>query len=338
MDQSNIRYVYKGRRSEYVLVDYKPFAFGPYSRLYRAVDSDNSLVVIKTFPLSEPLENWNLFYNELMAGKLLDHPNILPVLDFGTQADIEFGYISPFLVVPYCKGGSFLDLFKHFDFLNLSHILPWIEQVALAIDYSHSRGVIHGDIKPSNILFLDEKKNHVVLADFGIAKFFPISDEITQPPLSKAKSEEGPSLYVSPEQLVSHIQTPQSDIYSFALIIFRMITGRMPFDVSSPLYQQIKSKIDGKLLDAYELNPVVYPGVSKVLKKALSPSPNHRPQRAIEFVDELRLAQTHFERKAFFRLPSFWKSLSPQHRIMLFTGIITAVATIVAAIISVMFK
>jgi len=125
----------------------RPFAFGRASVLYEGLDSDGRAICIKLYHKAKSIY-LDDFARELTALRNLQHPNILPVLDFGIDTTD-----TPFIVVPMCKGGDLRSVLRTGRaFLPVREAIPLLAQVASAIDFAHGRGFIHGDIKPENIL------------------------------------------------------------------------------------------------------------------------------------------------------------------------------------------
>jgi serine/threonine protein kinase len=265
--------VLEGEKDTYSLKD-EPFAHGRMSLLFEATTGRGAEVCAKVFMSSpEWLEGDPLaqFFRELNAQSHVKHPNILPVLDFG-------GLERPFLVLPMCRGGNLRSLMQTRDFHPLSDAIPILRQVASAIDAAHEGGIIHGDIKPENILFDDDQVG-VYLSDFGISKYYAIEERfstMTGPPA-------GTTVYLSPEQLSRARQSPRSDLYSFGMVAYELLTGTLPFDVKGPPFQQMLSKVNGALIDPAIANPALSPQARSALLAALKVDPNERPQTAAEF-------------------------------------------------------
>ena len=209
----------------------EPVILGRLSVFYAAhrVGDDRPLLIKSFRELDASDASISSFYREIEALLKLRHPNILEILDYspGTTAGAP-----PFLVLPWCKGGNLKEFARRADFLPLESAIPLLRQIAAAIDYAHLNGVIHGDIKPQNVL-LSADRQQAYLADFGMAKYFEVTDRV----VSLAVAGEGTSAYLSPEQLSDNKQTPRSDIYSFGLVAYQLLTGQMPYDIAAPLYK-----------------------------------------------------------------------------------------------------
>lgn len=163
------RQQFRGKKGVYYLKSSEPFAFGRSSVFFEGIDTQGQQVCIKLFreyPISQESQEVDEFLNELQTQSSLNHPNILPILDFGETEGYE---IKPFLVLPLCSG-DMRSLLKTRDFLPIEMAIPILQQIALAIDYAHKNGVIHGDIKPENILF-SKNQSQFYLADFGMSKY-----------------------------------------------------------------------------------------------------------------------------------------------------------------------
>lgn len=270
---------FEGQRGTYKVESLHPFEYGRISVLFEGSDLNGRRVCIKVFrdtpatpSYERPLDE---FVRELRAQQTLKHSHILPILDFGegTQENP-----SPFLILPLCKKGNLRQLMRSRDFIPLEEALPILQQVALAIDFAHQSGFVHGDIKPENILF-SEDFSHPYLCDFGMSKYFSIMEKVTT---ASSYYGGGSSAYLSPEQIDQGKQTPSSDIYSFGIVAFEMLTGHLPFDVSVPPIKQMVLKIEGKLFDPKSINPKVSAATRDALLQALKVDSKDRPQTASE--------------------------------------------------------
>jgi serine/threonine protein kinase len=262
----------EGKKDAYSLRD-EPFIQGRISLLFEAVTANGTEVCVKLFMSSpewlgaDPLGE---FFRELEGQSQVKHPNILPLLDFG-------GLERPFVVLPLCRGGSLRSLLQTRDFYPLSEALPLLRPVGSAIDAAHEGGIVHGDIKPSNILF-DDDRSAIFLGDFGISKYFAVTQRF-----SGAQVPPPTSLYLSPEQLSKAKESPSSDLYSFGIVAYEVLTGTLPFDVMSSPSQQMLRKVNGNLIDPAAANPALSPQARSALLAVLSVDPDERPPTATEF-------------------------------------------------------
>jgi serine/threonine protein kinase len=147
----------------------------------------------------------------------LEHPNILPVYGFGEVDG------APYLVLRYLAGGSVALRLRRGP-LELPIAVRWVRSVAAALDFAHSHGLVHRDVKPSNML-LDEAGN-VYLTDFGIAAASEAAN---------TGAVIGSAIYMSPEQGSGRPADRRSDIYSLAVSLFEMVTGQPPYTAETPL-------------------------------------------------------------------------------------------------------
>ena len=160
------------------------------------------------------------FRREVQVTAHLQHPHILPVYDFGEANG------HPYIVMSYVKGGTLSDRIRQGP-MSLSEILPVLSQIADALDFSHSKGVIHRDFKPSNVL-VDEEGN-AYLTDFGLAKVSDAALELTGSALV------GTPDYMAPDLASSDGLSPAVDIYALGVTLFQMLTGHVPFRASTPM-------------------------------------------------------------------------------------------------------
>jgi eukaryotic-like serine/threonine-protein kinase len=327
----------EGQDGIYEITGTEPLILGRLAVFYpaRAVRSGDT-VLVKSFR-DTPDEQFAIgaFYEELKAIRQLRHPNILPVLDYSPGSGPD---APPFLVLPWCKGGNLRGMHAHADFLPLASALQILQQVANAIDYAHQQGVIHGDLKPENVL-LNEDRHAVYLADFGMAKFFDVDDSVRRS-METVSPKGGTSAYLSPEQLTQNTQTVKSDLYSFALIAYELLTGRLPFDVSAPLYVQLRARVEGELVDPADANPSIAPHVRAALRFGLNADPRQRPRQAGDLCRMLEgsmpVPKVRSERPSRSqRLQGWWTTLPPAQKVALMLGIVTALAGILTALIQI---
>src|SRR6266566_333681 len=224
------------------------------------------------------------FSREARVLAQLDHPNILPVYDYGEQDG------QAYLVMPYMSGGSLKDMLK------VRHVLPPTEAIHLttetlnALQYAHERGLIHRDIKPGNMLFKSDGK--LMLCDFGLVKVISPERENKSP--FETASETGPAItgtpeYMPPEQI--HGQpSPASDIYAVGVVLYEMLTGVRPFTANSVMSVLMK-QISEQPRPLRQINPGISPQLESAVLRALDKDPSRRYQRPIDFLQALRRAE-----------------------------------------------
>jgi serine/threonine protein kinase len=215
------------------------------------------------------------FEREAKALAKLTHPNIVHINDYGEHNSI------PYLVMDYLPGGTLKQ--------RLGKPIPWQEAarlltpVAEALGYAHENGVIHRDVKPSNILLT--AKGQPMLTDFGIAKM--LESEETQA-LTVTGVGMGTPEYMAPEQANARLADQRADIYSLGVVFYELVTGRKPFIADTPLAVLIKQTSE-PLPRPKQFVPELPEMVEKVLFKALAKKPEDRYQSMGEF--ETALAQ-----------------------------------------------
>jgi len=203
----------------------------------------------------------------------LQHPHILPVHDFG-EAE---GYT--YLVMTFVRSGTLADLLQE-GMLPLEQVVRIISQVGDALDYAHSQGLIHRDVKPSNIL-LDERGN-CLLTDFGIAKIYEGATQLTG-----TGSIIGTPTYMSPEQGRGEKVDARSDLYSLGVVLYEMVTGRAPYQAETPVALLLKH-IQAPLPPPRSLNPALPEPVEQVVLKAMAKQPEDRFATAGQMVKALQ--------------------------------------------------
>jgi serine/threonine-protein kinase len=215
------------------------------------------------------------FQQEVRVLARLQNPHILPVYDFG-QAE---GYT--YIVMPLMSSGTLSSLLTGQP-LPLQRVLTIVTQIGEALDYAHARGLVHRDVKPSNIL-LDESGN-CLLTDFGLAKMVEGAAHLTT-----SGAIMGTPNYMSPEQGMGQKLDGRSDLYSLGVILYEMVSGRVPYNAETPMGVMIKH-INDPLPPPRTLNPDLPQRVERVITKALAKDPSNRYATAGELVHDLQTA------------------------------------------------
>ncbi|MEP7135652.1 MAG: protein kinase [Chloroflexota bacterium] len=242
---------------------------GGMATVYRAYDPlferDVALKILKHELLQEP-QLKERFERETKIIAKLEHAVIVPVYDVG----FDNGQL--FYVMRYMAGGSLSERIENGLTPNeIGHILL---RIAAALDYAHKKGVVHRDLKPGNILF--DENNSPYISDFGIAKFIQASTRMTQSGII------GTPRYMSPEQARGDDADGRSDLYSLAIILFEMLSGKTPFEAETPLAMAFKHAVETPP-SILEINPNLPEEVDAVIAKALAKQPDERYATCSEF-------------------------------------------------------
>jgi len=214
------------------------------------------------------------FQQEAQAAASLNHPNIVSIYHVGKRRNQHY------IVMEYLRGKSFDQLLKSKTAFPLPLLLKQMVQICIALDFAHQRGVIHRDIKPDNIVLLED--GTVKVTDFGIAR-------IEGSELVKTKDEAfmGTIYYCSPEQFKEFSRVDnRTDIFSFGVVLYQLVTGRLPFTGSSP-WEVMTNIVTNEPIPPRRINPEIPMRLERVVLKALSKRPEHRFQTAREFKDAL---------------------------------------------------
>ena len=214
------------------------------------------------------------FLVEARSAARLEHPNIVAVYDAGVVDGVHY------LAMEYVEGETLADVLARVNGpLPLDFVLSVTSQVASALDYAHRRGVVHRDVKPSNILV--EPNGKVRLTDFGIAQAVGL-----RTPEQKAAVLGTPE-YMSPEQAMGRSVDGRSDVYSLGIVVYHMLTGRPPFTGKSHR-EILHAHVHDLLPDPRALNPDLPPEVTRVMNRATAKNPDERYPTAGAFAQALR--------------------------------------------------
>lgn len=249
---------------------------GGMAKVYKArCHRLNRMVAVKILrdDLSQDSDFRRRFHDESQAVAMLSHPNIVAVYDVSRSADLEY------IVMELIEGITLKQYMqKKGNKLNWREALHFMTQIVKALGHAHSRGIIHRDIKPHNIMVL--RDGSVKVADFGIARLTSAGHStLTQETLGSVH-------YISPEQARgSHIDA-RSDLYSAGVVLYEMITGRLPFEGDSPVSVAIQH-INSIPLSPRELNPDIPEALETITMKAMCPGLDRRYVSADAMLSDL---------------------------------------------------
>jgi serine/threonine protein kinase len=202
------------------------------------------------------------FAREARAAAGLSHPAICRLYDYG-EADGR-----PYMVLEYLAGGTLEERLAAAEPLPDDDAERIAREIASGLAHAHERGLVHRDIKPGNVLF--DEEGAAKITDFGIARVVDAST------LTEAGTLLGTAAYISPEQARGERATPASDVYSFGVILYRMLTGRPPFEAQSPLELAAMHEA-AEPPPISSLRPDAPPGLERVAMAALAKRPEERP-------------------------------------------------------------
>jgi len=231
------------------------------------------MVAIKVLPefLAEDEQFRERFRREAVAIAKLRHPNILAVYDHG-----EFdGQL--YIVTEFVEGGTFANELGRP--IKLSRAVAVLRAIASALDYAHERGVLHRDVKPSNVLVT--RDGSAVLGDFGLSRMMATNERLT-----RLDTVVGTPQYMSPEQCAGTETGPASDQYALGVVAFEALTGHIPFDAETPAAVML-AQMQNVLPAPRSVNPLLPEGVERALVRALAKDPADRYEDCETFVTAL---------------------------------------------------
>ncbi|MBQ2729136.1 MAG: protein kinase [Clostridia bacterium] len=223
--------------------------------------------------IADDEESVKRFVNESKAVAMMSHRNVVSIYDVNVREDIKY------IVMEYIEGITLRNYMSKRGRLTLREIISYTEQILLALSHAHSKGVVHRDIKPQNIMLL--KNGIIKVTDFGIAKL-PNAETVTV--TDKAI---GTVYYISPEQASGKKIDRRSDLYSLGVMMYEMATGELPFTADSPVSVAMM-QINDTAIAPTEINQDIPKGLEQIIGIAMEKDPQYRYQSAEDMLRQLR--------------------------------------------------
>jgi len=258
---------------------------GSMGIVYKARDPEiGRFVAIKTLrKISSPQFqdtslNLERFKLEARSAGNLRHPNIITVFDVNVEGDL------PYIVMDYVEGESLDQIISRLGRLEPAQMLHYISEAASGLDYAHTKGVIHRDVKPSNIIV--DKAQRVFILDFGIAS---MNESFSESEAAAKKNQPilGTPGYMSPEQILNENLDQRSDVFSLAVVAFECLTGKRPFPGDN-FTQVVGNILNGKPLSLTALAPELPLALEAEFEKALAKNRGERFESASSMINAFR--------------------------------------------------
>ena len=233
----------------------------------------NRLVAIKILKddYLEDEEFRRRFHSESQAVAMLSHPNIVSIYDVSTSITADY------IVMELIDGITLKQYMEKKGVLNWKETLHFAIQIAKALEHAHSKGIVHRDIKPHNVMVL--KNGSVKVTDFGIARMMSKGNTLTKEALGSVH-------YISPEQAKGGRVDSRSDIYSLGVVMYEMMSGRPPYDGESPVAVAIQH-INGGAAMPSTLNPNIPGGLEQIIMRAMAHEPSERYTSANQMLADM---------------------------------------------------
>lgn len=282
---------YSGKKLDGRYEIHELIGVGGMAYVYRCTDTiDDREVAVKILK-DEFLNNDEFirrFKNESKAIAMLSHPNIVKVYD------VSFGDMIQYIVMEYIDGITLKEYIGQQGILDWREALHLTTQILRALQHAHNKGVVHRDIKPHNIMLLQD--GTIKVTDFGIAR---LTDNQTKTMTEQAI---GSVHYIAPEQAKGSKTDGKSDIYSVGVMLYEMITGKLPFDADSAVSVAIM-QLQSTPEMPRKINPTIPVGLEQITMHAMQKNPEDRYQSALDMLGDLERFRlnpnVHFDYKYF---------------------------------------
>ncbi|HOR86567.1 MAG TPA: Stk1 family PASTA domain-containing Ser/Thr kinase [Bacillota bacterium] len=213
------------------------------------------------------------FRREAQSAASLSHPNIVGIYDVGTENN------NYYIVMEYIKGQTLKELIKSKGTLGVEYAVNIAIQICYALDHAHKNNIVHRDIKSHNILIRED--NSVKVTDFGIAR------AVSSSTITNTGNIIGSVHYFSPEQARGGYTNEKSDIYSLGVVMYEMLTGRLPFEGESPIAVALKH-IQEVPMPPSELNPRIPTAIEDIITKCMEKEVSRRYDNSSEIINDLK--------------------------------------------------
>lgn len=248
---------------------------GGMANVYHCYDTIDAREVAIKILKDEFLDNQDFirrFKNESKAIAVLNHPNIVRVYD------VSFGDMIQYIVMEYIDGITLKEYIDMQGVLDWKEIVHLTTQILKALQHAHENGIVHRDIKPHNIMLLQD--GTIKVTDFGIARF---SSNATRTMTEQAI---GSVHYIAPEQARGEKTDGKTDIYSVGVMMYEMLTGTLPFDADSAVSVALM-QLQAKARRPREINPDIPEGLEEITMKAMQKNPDDRYLSAVEMLSDI---------------------------------------------------
>lgn len=212
------------------------------------------------------------FRREAQSAASLSHSNVVSIYDVGQEDDIHY------IVMEYVEGHNLDEIIKERAPLQVDEAVRIASQICDALDHAHQNQIIHRDIKPHNIMI--GRNGRVKVTDFGIAR------AVTSTTITQTGSVVGSVHYFSPEHAKGVVTGEKSDLYSLGIVLYQMLTARLPFLGESPISVALKH-LQEEFEEPREVNPLIPQSVENIILKSMRKNPQERYQSAKEMLQDL---------------------------------------------------
>ena len=266
---------YVGKRLDGRYIIKEIIGVGGMAVVYKAYDSQDDRVVAVKILKDEYLSNEDFrrrFKNESKAIAVLSHPNIVKVYD------VSYGDRLQYIVMEYVEGITLKEYIGQQGSIGWKETIYFVTQILRALQHAHDKGIVHRDIKPQNILLLEN--GMIKVTDFGIAR---LNGGETK---TMSGSAVGSVHYISPEQARGDVTDNKSDIYSVGVVLYEMLTGRLPFEGDSTVAVALM-QLQNDAVKPRELNPAIPVGIEQIIIRAMQKNARQRYQSASEMLSDI---------------------------------------------------